>query len=80
VLCYVGGFFRLYGTFECFSNLLPKVTPTFNYGVFLSFVFFIVLACVQVIDWVAIHIIYYYRLDLTCTLRPSASAWLWCWW
>jgi hypothetical protein len=60
VLCYAGGFFRLYGTFECFSNLLPKVAPTFNYGVFLSFVFFIVLACVQVIDWVAIHIIYYY--------------------
>ena len=25
LLCYAGGFFRLYGTFECFSNLLPKL-------------------------------------------------------
>ncbi|MBR1465166.1 MAG: hypothetical protein IJ607_02275 [Bacteroidaceae bacterium] len=59
-LCYIGGFFRLYGTFECFSNLLPKVTPTYNYAVFLSFVFFIVIGCVGVFDWLAIHIIYYY--------------------
>jgi hypothetical protein len=60
ILCYVGGFFRLYGTFECFSNILPKITPTYNYGVFLSFVFFIVLACVHLIDWCAVRIIYYY--------------------
>ena len=59
-LCYIGGFFRLYGTFECFSNLLPKVTPTYNYAVFLSFVFFIVIGCVGVFDWIAVHIIYYY--------------------
>lgn len=59
-LCYLGGFFRLYGTFECFSNLLPKVTPTYNYAVFLSFVFFVVIGCVGIFDWVAIHIIYYY--------------------
>lgn len=60
-LCYLGGFFRLYGTFECFSNLLPKVTPTYNYATFLSFVFFVVIGCVGVFDWVAIRIIYYYN-------------------
>lgn len=60
-LCYLGGFFRLYGTFECFSNLLPKVTPTYNYAVFLSFVFFVVIGCVGVFDWAAIRIIYYYN-------------------
>ena len=60
LLCYLGGFFRLYGTFECFSNLLPRVTPTYNYAVFLSFVFFVVIGCVGVFDWLAIHIIYYY--------------------
>lgn len=60
VLAYVGGFCRLYGTFECFSNLLPKITPTYNYGVFLSFVFFVVIGCVQLFDWTAIQIIYYY--------------------
>ncbi|MCD8281862.1 MAG: hypothetical protein LUC22_01265, partial [Prevotella sp.] len=60
VLCFLGGFFRLYGTFECFSNLLPKITPTYNYAVFLSFVFFVVLACVHVFDWAAIQVIYFY--------------------
>ena len=59
-LCYIGGFCRLYGTFECFSNLLPRITPTYNYAVFLSFVFFIVIGCVGIFDWLAIHIIYYY--------------------
>ncbi len=60
LLCYLGGFFRLYGTFECFSNLLPKLTPTYNYAVFLSFVFFVVLSFVQVFDWAAIQLIYHY--------------------
>ena len=60
LLCYLGGFCRLYGTFECFSNLLPKVTPTYNYAVFLSFVFFVVIGCVGVFVWLAIQIIYYY--------------------
>ena len=59
-LCYIGGFLRLYGTFECFSNLLPKVTPTYNYAVFLSFVFFVVIGCVGVFDWFATRIIYYF--------------------
>jgi len=60
LLCYLGGFFRLYGTFECFSNLLPRITPTYNYAVFLSFVFFVVIGCVCIFDWLAIRIIYYY--------------------
>lgn len=60
LLCYAGGFFRLYGTFECFSNLLPKITSTYNYATFLSFVFFVVLGCIHVFDWAAIRIIYYY--------------------
>ena len=57
LVCYIGGFCRLYGTFECFSNLLGVITPTFNYGVFLSVVFFIVLGCINVFDWVQIRII-----------------------
>ena len=59
-LAYLGGFCRLYGTFECFSNLLPRVAPTYNYAVFLSFVFFIVIGCVGVFDWAAVRVIYYY--------------------
>lgn len=58
LICFLGGFFRLYGTFECFSNLLPKITPTYNYAVFLSFVFWIVLGFINVFDIISTHIIY----------------------
>lgn len=60
VLGFVAGFFRLYGTFECFSNILSKITPTYNYPVFLSFVFFVVLGVIHVFDAISMQIIYYY--------------------
>lgn len=60
LLGFTGGFFRLYGTFECFSNILPKIAPTFNYRVFLSFVFFVVLAVIHVFDAVGIYIVYHF--------------------
>ena len=60
LLCFTAGFFRLFGTFECFSSILPKVTPTHNYAVFLSFVFFVVLGFVHVFDIAASYIMYYY--------------------
>lgn len=60
LLGFIAGFFRLYGTFECFSNILPKITPTYNYAVFLSFVFFVVLGVIHLFDAISIHIIYYY--------------------
>ncbi|GHV00860.1 EmrB/QacA family drug resistance transporter [Bacteroidia bacterium] len=60
VLCFVAGFFRLWGTFECFSSILPRVAPTHNYAVFLSLVFFVVLGFVHVFDIAASYIMYYY--------------------
>lgn len=60
LLGFVAGFFRLYGTFECFSNILPKITPTYNYAVFLSFVFFVVLGVIHLFDAISVRIIYYY--------------------
>ncbi|GHV20677.1 hypothetical protein FACS1894174_03010 [Bacteroidia bacterium] len=60
-LCFVAGFFRLFGTFECLSSLLPKIAPTYNYAVFLSFVFFTVLGFVRIFDIVGVYIVYYYN-------------------
>ena len=57
---FIAGFFRLYGTFECFSNILPRITPSYNYAVFLSFVFFIVLGVIHLFDAFCMHLIYYY--------------------
>lgn len=63
LLCFIGGFLRLFGTFECLSSLLPKIAPTHNYAVFLSFVFFIVLGTIHLFDWAGAQIIYYYRWE-----------------
>lgn len=60
LLGFIAGFFRLFGTFECLSSILPKVAPTQNYAVFLSFVFFVVLGVIHVFDALAVQIIYYY--------------------
>jgi hypothetical protein len=60
-LCFIAGFFRLYGTFECLSSLLPKIAPTYNYAVFLSFVFFTVLGFVRIFDIAGAYIVYYYN-------------------
>lgn len=60
VVGFIAGFFRLYGTFECFSNIIPKISPTYNYGVFLAFVFFVVLGVIHVFDAISIQLIYYY--------------------
>jgi hypothetical protein len=60
-ICYAAGFLRLFGTFECFSSILPKIAPTHNYAVFLSFVFFIVLGVINVFDIASTYMIYYYH-------------------
>ena len=60
LLGFVAGFFRLFGTFECLSSILPKIAPTHNYTVFLSFVFFVVLGVIHVFDALAVLVIYYY--------------------
>jgi hypothetical protein len=60
-ICFIAGFLRLFGTFECLSSLLPKIAPTHNYAVFLSFVFFVVLGVIHVFDITSTYIIYYYN-------------------
>ncbi|MDR3341046.1 MAG: hypothetical protein LBT25_13350, partial [Candidatus Symbiothrix sp.] len=61
VICFIAGFLRLFGTFECFSSILPKIAPTHNYAVFLSFVFFVVLGVIHVFDIASTYIIHYYN-------------------
>jgi hypothetical protein len=61
LLCFIAGFARLFGTFECFSSVLPKVAPTHNYAIFLSLVFFVVLGVIHVFDIASTYIIYYYN-------------------
>ncbi|MDR3297261.1 MAG: hypothetical protein LBS94_03390 [Prevotellaceae bacterium] len=82
LVCYAAGFLRLWGTFECFSNLLPRITPTYNYAVFLSFVFFVVLGVIHLFDIASTYITFYYswhhvhHLAVALLLCVAAMAYL----
>ena len=56
LVCLVSGFFRMWGTFECFSNMRLSVTPSGNFSVFYPVIYIIVLESIQLSGLVATHI------------------------
>lgn len=54
--CFISGFFRMWGTFECFSNMRLSVTPSGNFSVFYPVIYIIVLESIQLSGLVATHI------------------------
>ena len=54
--CFVSGFFRMWGTFECFSNIRLSVTPSGNFSVFYPVIYIIVLESIQLSGLVATHL------------------------
>lgn len=55
-ICFISGFFRMWGTFECFSNIRLSVTPSGNFSVFYPVIYIIVLESIQLSGLVATHI------------------------
>lgn len=56
ITCFISGFFRMWGTFECFSNIRLSVTPSGNFSVFYPVIYIIVLESIQLSGLVATHI------------------------
>ena len=56
VTCFVSGFFRMWGTFECFSNTRLSVTPSGNFSVFYPVIYIIVLESIQLSGLTATHL------------------------
>lgn len=55
-ICFISGFFRMWGTFECFSNIRLTVTPSGNFSVFYPVIYIVVLESIQLSGLAAIHI------------------------
>lgn len=66
LVSFVSGFFKIVGTFVCWSNIQLKITPKRDFAVFFPFLFTFVLGCVQLVniatgyslyafDWQAMH-------------------------
>ena len=56
VTCFVSGFFRMWGTFECFSNTRLSVTPSGNFSVLYPVIYIIVLESIQLSGLAATHL------------------------
>ena len=56
VACFISGIFRMWGTFECFSNIRLSVTPKGNFSVFYPVIYIVVLESIQLSGLVAVHV------------------------
>lgn len=59
LICFVAGVFRMWGTFECLSNVQLSITPTRNFAVFFPVVYLIVLGSIQMSGMLAVYISYW---------------------
>ncbi len=57
-ICFVAGFFKLCGTFECFSNIQLWMTPTRDFAVFFPILYFIVCGDIQFSGFIVTHLTY----------------------
>ena len=53
LISYVAGFFKLCGTFECFSNIRLWISPKQDFGVFLPTIYIVILGAVPASSWAA---------------------------
>lgn len=56
ITCFISGFFRMWGTFECFSNIRLSVTPSGNFSVFYPVIYIVVLESIQVSGLISTYI------------------------
>lgn len=57
-LSFISGFFKIVGTFVCWSNIQLKITPKRDFAVFFPFLFTFVLGSVQLVNIVTGYSIY----------------------
>lgn len=60
-MAYIGGFCKLWGTFECMSNIQLWLTPKRDFSIFFPFLYILVLSSIQVDDICCTFLNYYYQ-------------------
>lgn len=61
VTCFIAGMLRMWGTFECFSTIQLRITPTRNFAVFFPVVYATVFGCIQVSGYLTTWLAYHYH-------------------
>ena len=57
LLSFVAGYFKLCGTFECFSNIRMWLSPKQDFGVFLPSIYIFILAAAPASNWLALYFV-----------------------
>ena len=73
-LSFISGFFKIVGTFVCWSNIQLKITPRRDFAVFFPFLFTFVLGSVQLVNIVTGYSIY--ALDWKAMHRLTIGAFI----
>lgn len=60
IMCYLAGFCKLWGTFECMSNIQLWLTPERDFSIFFPFLYILVLGDIQCSEFLGTYIDYYY--------------------
>ncbi len=60
IAAFLAGFFRMWGTFECFSSIQLRITPTRNFAVFFPVVYLSVLGYAQLSGLATTYLTYFY--------------------
>jgi DHA2 family multidrug resistance protein len=60
IMCYLAGFCKLWGTFECMSNIQLWLTPERDFSIFFPFLYILVLGDIQCSEFFGTYIDYYY--------------------
>mgnify|MGYP002446509053 CR=1 FL=1 len=59
--CFCSGVLRMWGTFECFSTIQLRITPTRNFAVFFPVIYGTVFGCIQLSGLVTTHLTYHFH-------------------
>lgn len=60
-VCFIAGAMRMWGTFECFSSIQLRITPTRNFAVFFPFIYSVIFGCVQLSGLVTVYLSRFYE-------------------
>ena len=60
ITCFFTGVLRMWGTFECFSSIQLRITPTRNFAVFFPVIYLTVFGCIQFSGLVTTYLTYFY--------------------
>lgn len=61
IICFIDGYFKLQGTFECISNIQLWFTPTRDFTAFFPILNVIIISCISLSSWITCMLTYYYH-------------------